>query len=201
MNANDSSITMLRLFCPMITFQKTCSGQKHHPGPVKAKTFNEDSAFCLTSLRSTSSSSSAADGLKRSSNLSLQPVASAAVSHEWHKRHTETTWHSTLRQLLWRKDWKLRLFCHWAIAVRGNRQFPANLQEFHVRESRPCSLLSETGQKYVEKPMHCLRLHVSVKGAVVRTPLPSTTNSRESASETKLWLFSDGNWPNGYVPW
>ena len=44
--------------------------------------------------------------------------------------------------------WKLRLFCHWAIGVRGNRKFPANLQEFHVRESRPCSLLSETWQKY-----------------------------------------------------
>ena len=37
MNAKDSSITMLRQFFPMITFQKTTSVQKPQPGAVKEK--------------------------------------------------------------------------------------------------------------------------------------------------------------------
>ena len=59
MNAKDSSITMLRQFFLMITFQKTTSVQKTSArGALKQKTFNENAAFCLTSLRSTSSPSS-----------------------------------------------------------------------------------------------------------------------------------------------
>ena len=45
MNAKDSSITMLRQFFPMITFQKTTSVQKPQPGAVTEKVLERKRSF------------------------------------------------------------------------------------------------------------------------------------------------------------
>ena len=110
---------------------------------------------------------------------------------------TETTWHSTLRQLLWRKDWKFKLFCHWAIAVSGEPQISSKPTGVpRKRKSDFCHTPSETWQKYVEKTWnnHALPPSPRLREGRGCSDTPSTTNSRESASEAKPWLFSDGNW-------
>ena len=88
------------------------------------------------------------------------------------------------------KAWKHRLFCHWAK--------PANLQEFHLRESQTSVThlqKLDKNEKNMEKTCR--------EGPVVRTPTPQTAEKappKRSGAVLKWQLGRLVDASHGYVP-
>ena len=179
---------------------------KNQPGAVKAKMFNENAAFCLSSLRSTSSPSSyaAPDG-----SMSWVVVCwcdqwtSAAVSHDTNDTN-DMTLNSKTTSVKIRLEAQV-VFAIGPLRFGGTAKFPANLQEFHVRESRPCPLLSETWQKcgktHALPPSPRLREGRGCSGPPPLHHKPQRKSLRSEAVAVLRWQLGHlVGTSHGYVP-
>ena len=186
----------------MITFQKTTSVQKPQPGAVKEKVLERKRSF-LFDLFAVDIIAilkyAAPDG-----SMSWVVVCwcdqwtSAAVS-QWHKRHrNDMTLNSKTTSVKKRLEAQVVLplgHCGFGGTANFQQTYRSSTEEKVDR----AHFLSETWQKYVEKPMPCLRLHVSVKGAVVRTPPPPQTAEKAPPKRSRGYFQMATGPPGGNI--